>query len=99
VWIEKGSGMIVYDVWAEWCAPCKKFAPIFDAVSKKFEDVQFAKVEADLNFEFLNRYSINSIPTLLITDDSGNELFSHAGIMTQANLEMLVSTFLLQSHK
>lgn len=91
--------MIVYDVWAEWCPPCKKFGPIFEKVSKNYPDIAFQKVDADLNNEFLQRYSIFSIPTILLTDDSGEVIFQHAGILTEANFDMLVATHYLAVHK
>lgn len=89
--------MKVVDIWAEWCPPCKKFAPIFESVSKNFPGVKFVKVDADSLFgtEFLQKYSIRSIPTILILDDEDNVVFQHAGILSEQNLEMLVSTQLL----
>jgi thioredoxin 1 len=91
--------MIVYDVWAEWCPPCKKFGPIFESVSQLFPDIEFVKVNADTEegFVFLNKYRINSIPTILIADQNGKTLFSHAGILSEQNLNMLVSTYYQQS--
>jgi thioredoxin 1 len=95
----KGILVKVYDVWAEWCSPCKRFAPIFEKVSEEFPDVDFVKVEADLNPEFLNKHSINSIPTILIVDEKEKVLFQHIGILSEENFRNLVSTFILQSHK
>jgi thioredoxin len=91
--------MIVYDVWAEWCPPCKKFSPVFEKIKGEFPDIEFVKIEADSNAEFLNHYAIRSIPTILITDDGDSVLFQHAGILSEANFRNLVSTFFLQSHK
>jgi thioredoxin 1 len=89
----------VFDVWADWCAPCKRFAPIFEKVAEDFRDIEFIKVNADTNPDFLNTYSINSIPTILLTDDSGNELIRHVGILSEANFKNLVSTLFLQTTK
>jgi thiol-disulfide isomerase/thioredoxin len=38
---------LVVDLWATWCAPCKKFGPVFDAVagSGKFSGVSFARLD------------------------------------------------------
>lgn len=83
--------MIVYDVWADWCPPCKRFGPIFEKVANKFPDIEFVKVEADEHPEFLNHYSINSIPMILIVE-GGELIASHAGILSEANFEMFVST-------
>lgn len=93
--------MRIFDVWADWCPPCKKFGPIFESVSKNFPDVQFIKIDADSLFgsEFLDKYSIRSIPTILILDEKNNPVFQHAGILSEANLELLVSTYYLQVHK
>lgn len=82
--------MIVYDVWAEWCPPCKKFAPVFERVSSRFPNVEFVKINADENAEFLNKFSIRSIPTILVADSSGNVFFQHAGIVQEFVLEEIV---------
>jgi len=91
--------MKVYDVWADWCAPCKRFAPIFEKVAKEFPDVEFIKKEADTDPTFLWQYGINSIPTILITDDQDRVLFQHAGILSESIFRNVVSAHFLQSHK
>lgn len=83
--------MKVFDVWAEWCPPCKKFGPIFERVSKEFPDVEFVKINADENPEFLNKHSIRGIPTILILSDSGEVVFQHPGILSEANFRDIVS--------
>lgn len=84
--------MKIFDVWAEWCPPCKKFGPIFEKVAKEFPDIEFVKVDADTEngSEFLNLYGIRGIPTILLLDNENSVLFQHAGILSEANLRNLV---------
>jgi len=82
----------IFDVWAEWCPPCKKFGPVFDRVSKEFPDVEFVKVNADSEegSDFLNLYGIRGIPTILLFDSQENIVFQHAGILPEGSLRELV---------
>jgi len=89
--------MKIFDVWAEWCAPCKRFAPIFQKVSSEFPNVEFFKVNADLDVTFLWNYGIQSIPTILVLDDNEKVIFQHAGILSEQNFRNLVSTLLSQN--
>ena len=58
---------IVVDFWANWCGPCKMFAPTFTSVSQEFAlKAQFIKVDTDQNPNLSATYQIRSIPTLKI---------------------------------
>ena len=48
--VMKSNIPVVVDVWAEWCGPCRLFAPVLEEVSKDFENkVKFVKLNADEN--------------------------------------------------
>ena len=58
---------VIIDFWAEWCGPCKMFAPTFSEVSKKFPlKAQFLKVNTEIAREIAMRYRIQSIPTIVV---------------------------------
>ena len=57
--------LIIIDFFAQWCMPCKMFSPVFDKVSEQHTEVEFYKLDIDLNEEFVNRYQIDSVPTIL----------------------------------
>ena len=41
------EGILLIDWWAEWCGPCKQFAPIFESAAEKHQDITFAKIDTD----------------------------------------------------
>lgn len=75
----------VYDFYTVWCGPCKRFEPIFEAVSRQMRDVDFKRLDAedDANASFVKRYNINAYPTVIYADANGNELGRTNGFATE----------------
>lgn len=86
------SQLTVFDIWAEWCAPCRKFAPIFERVSDEFPGAHFEKVNADENMDFLEYFGIKSIPTILIVRGT-DVLYQHTGILSESDFREVVNTY------
>ena len=64
--IVTGSNLVVVDFWAPWCAPCRSFAPTYEAASEHHEGVVFAKVNTEEEQELAAAFNIRSIPTLML---------------------------------
>ena len=84
---------LVVDCWAEWCAPCLMVHPIIENLAKKYKGkIAFAKLNIDQNREIAERFSIMSIPTLLVFKE-GQNIDSIIGAMPQEALEEKIGRY------
>ena len=63
--IIEGNNLVIIDFWAEWCGPCRAYAPVFERVSEEFPDVVFAKVDTEVEQALAGSFGIRSIPTTI----------------------------------
>jgi len=85
---------ILVDFWAPWCGPCRLVSPVVEAVGEAHADkIVTAKVNTDENQQLAMRYSIFSIPTLIVFKD-GREAARLVGYMPQAAMEDRLRDFL-----
>ncbi len=61
------SVLTVADLWAEWCAPCKRLTPILEEIAQEYQGrIRVAKLDVDSNPDVPGRYGVQGLPTLLV---------------------------------
>jgi thioredoxin 1 len=85
-----GEGIVLVDFWADWCGPCKMFAPIYERASEQHPDITFAKVDTEAEQMLAGEFQIRSIPTVMAIRD-GIMVFSQPGALPEAALESLIT--------
>ncbi|RPH95783.1 MAG: thioredoxin [Calditrichaeota bacterium] len=86
--LEKNEILLI-DFWAEWCGPCRMFAPTFEKVSTKHPDIAFYKVNTEDDMEMASAFGIQSIPTLAIFRDK-ILIYKQPGALPESSLEDVI---------
>jgi thioredoxin 1 len=85
-----GDGIVLVDFWADWCGPCKMFAPVFEEASETHTDLTFGKVDTEAEQGLAGALGIRSIPTLMAFRE-GVLVFAQPGALPQQALEQVIA--------
>lgn len=67
---ETRNGLVIADLGAPWCGPCKMIAPVLEEIDQEQGDqMKIVKVDVDQNMETAQKYGVMSVPTLLFFKD------------------------------
>jgi thioredoxin len=83
------NDIVLVDFWADWCGPCKRFAPIYEKASEEYSDITFAKLDTDANQELSGQLGIEGIPTLMAFRE-GVLVFNQAGALPGPALKQVI---------
>ncbi len=87
--VEEYKGLVVIDLYADWCGPCKMLAPVLAELEKENPDVKFAKINVDDERELAMQFKVQSIPMVAFVKDD-TLLDVSVGYVPKAKLEALI---------
>jgi thioredoxin len=94
-WIYEGKKPCIIDFYADWCAPCRRVAPIMKELASEYKDkVDIYKIDVDKEKELASVFGITSIPLILFVPVDGKPQAA-AGFLPKETIVEQINRFLL----
>jgi thioredoxin 1 len=84
------ADLVIIAFHADWCAPCRRFAPLFDRAAEQHPEISFAKVDIEAEPELKDRFEITGVPTLIVMRQQ-SLVWRQWGAFPHQELEQLIS--------
>ena len=85
----KEKEMVLINLWATWCGPCRMVGPIVEEIAQEREDIAVGKINVDEEVELAMEFGVASIPTLVVVEH-GEVMNKAIGYMPKAEIEELL---------
>ncbi len=92
--VSDADKLVVVDLWAEWCGPCRMMEPVLEEIAEEYESrVKITKLNIDQNQETPLRFGVMNIPTLLFFK-AGQEVDRIIGVYPKKQLKKKIEEHL-----
>lgn len=90
--VEAHEGLVVLDLYAEWCAPCRMMTPVIEALEQAFPNVKFGKICVDEQPQLAAAFHVESIPMIALVK---NNVFVDlsVGFLPKEDLQKLIEAY------
>lgn len=90
--VEEHEGLVVIDLFADWCGPCRMLAPVIEELAAEYGDVKFCKINVDNSPELAAAFGVTSIPTVAFVKN--NTLMDlSVGFVPKASLVKMIEEY------
>lgn len=90
--VQKETGLVLVEFYADWCGPCKILSPIIEQLSGEIDGVKFMKVNVDNERDFAIENRVSSIPTLVLYNN-GAEVARRVGFAPKETLQKWINEY------
>ncbi len=87
--VEECKGLVVIDLYADWCGPCRMLAPVLAELEGEYPDVKFCKINVDNDPELAKAFNVKNIPMVAFVKDNTFADMS-IGFVPKENLKKLI---------
>ena len=87
--VEEYQGLVVIDLYADWCGPCRMLAPVLAELEGEYPEVKFCKINVDNDPELAKAFNVTSIPMVAFVKDNTFADVS-VGFVPKENLKKLI---------
>jgi len=68
--VEEAASLVVIDLYADWCGPCKMLAPTLDTLEGEYPEIKFVKINVDKEPALAMQFKVQSIPFIAFVKDN-----------------------------
>ncbi len=89
---ENESKMLVFDLYADWCMPCKVLSPIFNSLSEAHKDqAVFLKIDIDKNPDIASVFGVRAVPYVVFVKNK-KAIYALSGVNPKESYEKVLNS-------